>query len=244
MGFDAAGTIVNDAAVELGLIAARLADPFSSTDNNIAQLCQFLKTAGRDIIREKQWTQNQAEYSFTTVLNTPSYALPPDFLRMIDQTYWDRTNRLPLGGPLSPQEWQYLKARQVGVVFTILFRPKLQKIYVYPDTGTPAGHVIAFEYMSSYWVQPSGQVAATADAPTASTDLIIFESLLMLRAIKRLWLRAKGLDSSAAEEDYELTLEQTIGQDSSSPVLRMDGSKYAGDPLLGGANVPITGFGG
>jgi len=32
-----------------------------------------------------------------------TYDLPADFNYMIDQTGWDRTNRVSIGGPLSPK---------------------------------------------------------------------------------------------------------------------------------------------
>ena len=102
---------------------------------------------------------------------------------MIDQTWWNRTNRLPVGGPVSPQEWQYLKARMVGVVFNVLFRPMDRSITLYPNTNTPAGFEIAFEYCSSCWVSTAAAPRhSLADAPTASTDYVWFDPLLLSRS--------------------------------------------------------------
>lgn len=155
--FDTAGNIINQAAVEVGLAAQ--SDVYASTDQNFIQLRTLLVSLGNDLWREKEWTQLQQVYTFTSVANQARYSLPADFGSMIEQTGWNRTNRLPLGGPLSPQEWEYFKARLVGVVFTVLFRPMNQQLWLYPDTGTPGGYVIAFEYVSRYWA-----VAATTHA--------------------------------------------------------------------------------
>jgi hypothetical protein len=119
MAFDTAGQIINDALVEVGL--SSVTDPFSDLDPNVVQMQTLLKTVGRETLREHSWTILRKQATFTTVQGTPSYAIPSDFYVMEDQSGWNRTNRLPLGGPLSPQEWQYLKSRLVGVERTPLF---------------------------------------------------------------------------------------------------------------------------
>lgn len=304
-GFDTAGNIVNDAAVELGLLpfSGKLADPFASLDANIGQLCQFMKSVGQDLLNAKQWTQFQQSYVFTTAVpSLAHYPLPSDFQMMIDQTGWNRTNRLPLGGPLSPQEWEYFKARLVGVVFTVLFRPMQQQLWLYPDTNTPGGYVISFEYRSRFWAQSAtaqvslanlwgpwepgathglgdivtnggaiyvSTVASTSgtysptgtgndiddggvtwnyvsasgqEFPTASTDLVLFDRQLFLRGLKLAWRKEKGFDTSAAQDEFDSTLAQVMGNDAAAPVLSLNSSAFE-EPLLGEGNIPLTGFG-
>lgn len=156
---DTAKNIINDTAVELGLLpfSGKLADPFSSTDANIGLLCQLLKKAGRDMVLEREWSHLRSIYTFLTVAGQAPYALTNDYGRFINQTAWNRTNRLPLGGPLSPQEYEFFKARLVGVVFTVLFQILNQNFVAYPDSAnTPGGYVIAYEYISRWWVQHTG----------------------------------------------------------------------------------------
>jgi len=157
--FDTVGAIINDAAVEVGL--ASVADPFASTDPNFVQLSQLLKSLGRNLRRKHQWTFLQQIYTFNTVANIAQYGFPVDFGSFIDQTGWNRTNRLPLGGPLSPQDYEYLKALLVGIVFNTPFRFQQQNFVVYPDTKTPANYVIAFEYISRWWITPTGTQATS-----------------------------------------------------------------------------------
>lgn len=151
--FSTAGTLINRAAVEVGLTA--VSDPYASTDQNFIQLCGLLQSLGDELWRQGRWQQMQQVYTFTTDAGVARYDLPADFGTMIDQTGWNRTNRLPLGGPLSPQEWEYLKAFQSGVVFTILFRPINQQLWFLPDDAIPADFVVAFEYLSRFWVIPT-----------------------------------------------------------------------------------------
>jgi hypothetical protein len=222
VAFDTAGNIVNDAAVEIGL--SEVTDPYASTDANIIQLCRLLKSCGREMVHMHDWTHLRKEYTFTTVAGTDTYALPADFHDMLDQTWWNRTNRLPVGGPLSAQEWQYLKARLVGVVFTVLFRKMNQQIVLYPDgTSTPGGYDIAFEYNSAYWVSVvATPTVLSLDAPAASTDTVWFDGSMMTRFIKWKFLQAKGFDTSAAKDEFDLTFERVCGDDTPSPVLSLN----------------------
>lgn len=243
--WDTAGNIINDAATELGLqsFQAKSADPFASTDPNIGRLCQLLKSVGRDLQRGREWTHLRAIETLTTVEGTSVYDLPDGFGRMINQTGWNRTNRLPLGGPLSPQEWEYLKGQLAGIVFTVLFRPMQGKMWLYPDTNTPGGYELAYEYVSRWWVQPSGQSTGTMDEPTASSDTVLFDPQLVMRGLKVAFLRAVGMDSSAAQEDYERAYSQACLEDTPARVLDLARDRVLQQPLIGQSNIPITSFG-
>jgi hypothetical protein len=243
MSWDTAKNIVNDAAVEVGLSA--VTSPYTSQDENFVQLRQLLKSLGRELVHTRTWSHLRKEHAFTTVAGQAVYPLPGDYHNMIDQTWWNRTNRLPVGGPLSAQEWQYLKARLVGVVFTVLFRPMNGAITLYPDTNTPGGYDIAFEYNSAYWVSATATpTVLSADAPTTDTDLLWFDALLLTRGLKLEFLKAKGFDTTSAQQDYDRTLERVMGDDAPSAVLSLTRRTMGvRDPLVGAQSVPITGFG-
>ena len=298
MSFTTAGDIINQAAVEVGL--REVADPYLSTDANIVQMRQLLKSLGREIVHMRDWNILRRERVFTTTAGQSTYPLPADYHNMIDQTWWNRTNRLPVGGPLSAQEWQYLKGRIVGVVFNVLFRPMQNTLVLYPDTNTPGGFQIVYEYISEWWVKgttvawaastaypldrvvtnggnayvcitagtsgltgPTGtdisitdgscvwsyvstsaNLLTTSDAPTEATDIVIFDPLLMIRGLKLAFLKAKGFDTTSVQQDYNTTLEMVKGHDAPSPVLNATRRwNPVVDPLIGGQNIPITGFG-
>ena len=244
MAFDTAGQIINDALVEVGLSA--VTDPFADTEANAVQMCTLLKSVGKEILSQREWTYMRAEATFTTVQGQSSYPLPSDFWYMVDQSGWNRTNRLPLGGPLSAQEWQFLKARLSGVVFTVLFRPWAGNIHIYPDNPTPGGYVVAYEYISDGWVErPAIPVNTYHDFPVAADDIIRFDSLTVMRGLKLAWLKLHAFDTAYAQQDYNEALNRAMSADSFVPVLNLNNrSMLRGiDPLLGQQNVPITGFG-
>ena len=165
MDWPTVAEVINDAAVELGL--GQVSDAFGSSDANVQQLLGMLKSGGKDLVQQNNWPHLQKEYLFTTVAGQFYYPLPADFQEMIDQTGWNRTTRLPLGGPLSPQEWQYLASRLTGVVFTVLFRPQQQMMHLYPNNGNlTAGYVIAYEYWSRNWIAQSAATPAWAAGAT------------------------------------------------------------------------------
>ena len=64
--------------------------------------------------------------------------------------------------------------------------------YTFPDYDVPPGETIAYEYISSYWVQPTGEAEATLDAPADQEDTLLFPRLLLVRGLKLSFLRARG----------------------------------------------------
>lgn len=241
MAWDTAGNILNDAAVGLGLYAMRLADPYASTDANVAQLRQFLVDVGQDLAREYQWTHLQREHAFTTVAGTAAYALPSGFARLLDGTEWDRANLMPLRGPLGPQGWQALKALTATGVVGPYFRVFGNQVQLQP---TPTSAVaLSYEYVSNHWVQPDGQPAPTSETPAAASDVLWFDRRLLVCALKMAFQRAKGFDSTATQQDFERALVRAQGGDGAAPVLSLNRRGRGVERLVDGANLPETGFG-
>lgn len=79
---------------------------------------------------------------------------------------------------------------------------------------------------------------ATADEPTANTDVLLLESSLLVAALKLEFLKAKGFDTTAAQQDYDEALRLAEAVDvSAAPVLCVTPGGAAS------ANIPETGFG-
>lgn len=246
MGFSTAGKIIGDVLSEIGVVSVTdpsTYDPWAATDPAVLQATHLLRRAGQSILRERNWTYLRREHSFTTVEGVDAYDWPSGFLNMIDQTGWVRSTRLPLQGPLSPQEWQYLTARLVGSTLTLLFRPMEQQLYIFPSApNTPGGLTIAFEYQHSLWVQPDGAEGPTLDAPSAATDTVWFDEHLIGARLRLEWLKAKGFDLTEAKEDYRKAFDLISNDDSQAAILNL--AKRGDNVLMGERNVPITGFGG
>lgn len=240
--FDTAATVISQAARELSLVSANITNPYASTDPNILLLTSLLTSAGKEIIRKHNWSQSLNLRTFTTGSGTSTYDLPADYIRMLNQTGWNRTTTFPLGGPLSAQEWEYITARGSSVSTRLLFRFRNRKIEFVNGSSTPGSQTVAFWYMSSYWVQATGESAGNKAAPTVYTDTILFDSHLISRALIRAFRRNKGFDSSVAEADYKDALGDVMRDDQPAPVLSISRPR-APEALLDINAIPDTGYG-
>lgn len=234
---DTAATIINQAASECGLTAVE--DPYASTDPAFIQLRNILTSSGRELLGLHEWQKMMRTHTFTTTTDT-EYPLPDDFGYMIDQTYWDRTNRMPLGGPLSPQDWSFLIGGNItlGTVY-VTFRVVEGVMRLLPDPPG-AGHDIRYEYICKNWVLDKDGTTYK-DAPEDKDDVILYESILAVKFLKLRFLEAKGFDTSAAMEQFTNVFMQWTGKDVSAPILSMARNRIF--PYLGYRNIPETNYG-
>ncbi len=236
--FDTAANIVSNAALELGLVQAALANPWASTDQNIIQLRTLLTRVGRMLVRARAWSQLIEEHTFNTVASTESYALPAGFERFLNATAWNRDTNWPLGGPYSPQQWQMVQASTVAGAVVRPFRIRENLLYVYPE---PTGiEEIAYEYVSRYWVVESPATSPTSDTADAAADVLWLDEPLITAALKLAWMRAKQEDTTFAQAEYDDAYRAAAGGDGAAPTIVIAGSS---DFLLGDKNIPDTGYG-
>ncbi len=132
-GAGTAGGILNRVAAEVGLTPS--IDPYSDSDPAYVQLQHLLNIAGEELATMFPWEQLQKEHTITTSsLDSGDYALPSDFNYMIPQTGWERAQNVPLFGPLSPQDWQYLLGRGlVNQTIYASFRLKTGYFSIFPQ---------------------------------------------------------------------------------------------------------------
>lgn len=248
MGWDSAATIINDAALELGIGTAGTtqpagADPWASKDQNVFKLISYLKSGGRDIVREREWLALKKEYTFVTNLGQESYDPPPDFRNVSTRTGWDRTTRYPLGGPLDDVEWQYLKGILAGNPLMLYFRSKGGKFLLAGGANVPGGRTVAFEYASRYFAGDNGAELPggnTKEFPTAFDDVVFLDPHLMTRRLMHDFARKNGM-GDVFKEEYETALHKAVSDDAQMPVLNLARAKR--DNLIGPRNLPPTGWG-
>lgn len=242
--YDTAANIVNTAAVECGLPA--VSNPFASSDQAFLQLCQLLTSTGRELIVLFPWNKFITTYTVTTNVppDTGVYTLPSDFGYMIDQTGWTPTNAglgMPLGGPLSSQDWTYLVNTNLATstVF-VSFRMSDGTFSVLPSPP-PDNVVINFEYMSRDWVETAGNPLTTSDKVIGPTDVVLFEPILIVKFLKLRYLESKGFDTTAAVGQFMTMFNSITGKDVSMPILTV--SRMRIFPYLGYRNIPESNYG-
>ena len=242
--YDTAVACINGAAVECGLTA--VTDPYSSVDPAFVQLCQLLSSGGKELVGAFQWSHLINTYNLTTVLgDSGNYPLPPDFLEMIDQSGWSSTYRTPLGGPFDSQDWQMVTNNNTLASIYLSFRLFKEQISVWPQP--PLGGInVNFEYKSRWWVglYNSGSIPAIVpqkDSPMAASDIILFDHLMILKFLKVRFKDARGLDSTAAAEEFTTAFNMVTGQNIGAAVLSL--TRKTLFPYLGDRNVPTTRYG-
>ncbi len=248
--YDSAGDIVNYAAIECGLQA--VSDPFASQAPEMIQLCTLLNMSGRELWTKHQWQQFVRSVTANTSSDiipgtTNEIALPDDYGYGINQTQWTPNNLglgLPLGGPLSEQQWTAVVAQNLAAdTIYMSFKITNGRIYLLPDP--PAANTnITYEYVSRAWVQPAGTSLPSEreDAATASGDTVLFESILMVKMLSTRFKEAKGLDSSASSAQFAAAFQAATTFNKPAPILNAATRQMF--PLINvWTNTPPTGYG-
>ena len=237
-----ASDIINRAAVECGLQPS--ADVFSESDPSFIQLRNLINTCGQDLVESYPWEILRREHQIVTAVppDTGIYDLPTDFGYMIPQTGWERAENVPLGGPLSPQQWSYLEGRDL-VSFTIYasFRIMEDKFQIFPQPP-PDGLDIHFEYISRNWAQATGG-GAFGDTVTANSDVVFFKPVMIVQYLRYKFQEAKGFNSQPALGAFTKAFDQATEGNKSAPILNA-GARAAGIHYLDFRNIPNTNYGG
>ena len=241
--FETANALINRAAVEVGLNADT--DPVGSPDETYIQMQALLDSLGQELVNLYDWPILVRTLTIdTSVDDSGVYDLPADYDHMINQTAWDMNNTVPVSGPLSPQQWQYLEGTNlVSQTLYASLRQFDNKLEVYPQPAPPT--IITLEYISRNWVmeQAQRQLGANRDNVSTGSDLIMFDPLLVVKMLKLKYLQAKGLPAQDAAMEFDTMLQSRMSKAQGAPMLNA-GRSMRGYHYLNGCNAPDTGYGG
>lgn len=200
-------TLVQNAAKQLGLTSP--ASAYNATDQQVIQLVALAQLEGVELSKRHDWTVLTKEKTFTgTAAAAQTGAIPSDFDRFVNETFFNRTQKKPVDGPLSPQDWQFAQS-VVAQTITESFRKRGTDLLITP---TPNGtDTYAYEYISTQWCESSGGTDQSAWAADTDTG-ILSEDLMTLGVIWR-FLRAKGFDYAEALRTFEMRLAHEITKD-------------------------------
>jgi len=236
--------IVNRVAVEIGLTPVQ--DVFSNDDPVFRQLTTLLTSCVQELMENYYWQILTRSFQYTTIEGeSGDLALPNDFGYMIPQTGWERSENVPLIGPLSAQDWTYLLGRDlVGSTIYASFRFDQGAFRIFPNDPMPAGLEINFEYISRNLIQlASTDPVEYADETALPSDIVLFPPNLITRMLKMKILDAKGFDSQKATDDYLVTLNSWMGKDNSAGILNASRSRGGFPYLNTWNNTPDTKYG-
>ena len=212
-------TIVQNSCDIIGL--TRPSVVIASQDQNVRTLLALAQVEGRELLDRYSWPATQIEKTHTSLaaeLQGVMTTLAPGFSYITSGTFWDRTLTQPLTGPLSPIEWQALKARTATGPYPS-YRLFGGKLYAYPAPS--AGNTWVFEYQSTYFCQSSA--GANQSAWAVDTDVGVLDENLMELGIIWRFKKKNGLDYSANFRSYEQKLANETSRAGGRRGLEMSG---------------------
>ena len=205
--------ICQQAAAIIGLEAIQ--SVASSTNRTSRRLHAAANRSGRALSRRAAWQSLLVEHTFVTVAaeTQTDDPVPDDFDSIVTETAFNRSSSRELAGPLTPQEWQRLKAATAQVTPTDSFRIRGWDFIISPTPS--AGDTIAYEYVSKYWVDSGPAPDGILDASKFAHDLdepTFDEEMMILDVV---WRYEKGAGLPYAEDfrSAELMIADRITKD-------------------------------
>jgi hypothetical protein len=179
---------------------------------------------GKSLVRARDWTHLTVSIGFTTEADEGSYPLPSGYDRIRDGTVWNYTTGLQMG----PVHTTIAVAEITGRADTaprspMPYRIKGNRFLIEPVPAS--AEVIFLDIISGFWVMPTGQTSPTTLTPTAATDTLWFDENLLVRGLKLAYLRAKGFDTSHAQDEFNQAYDAAAGSDgAASPISVLGGT--------------------
>lgn len=195
----------------------------NTADPNVRQIRALLLEAGNSIALRGEWSRLTHEEVHTTVAQEDQGSIyditassATAFRKIKNETFWDRTDKLPIY-PINPIEWQRVKAT---IAAQPRYRYRLVRGRLLFTPTPPAGHSVAFEWVSKWWIQSS--IGTIKERFTDNTDTFLVERELLKLGLTWRWKKAKGFDYTEEYEEYETRLSETLGHDVTRETVYMD----------------------
>jgi len=220
-------------------------DPAGDPDPAVQQMVQAANMAGIELLSMFDWQElikrhNVPIQSSFSGQTEKGFALPEDLFDWIDQTNWNATTQFPSLGPVSPQMWQALLIRTTLPTLSFYWQVRDNLIYVLAPPNAP--QTMSVYYLSQAWVRDQDDATLYKNRITKNGDTALLDATLITLFTRVKWLEMKGMDSSAAMRDFQISFDNRRSAEKGAPVLSMARSTrfpYI-SPLT---NTPDTGYG-
>lgn len=183
-----------------------------NTTTTVQQLYGILSELLTEVVTESNFnvTTQEAVFNYTAAEDQGllTTLAPNGFQHMLPETFFDRTLRRAVYGPLSETEWQAIKAIPNPGPF-YKFRIRQGRLLINPVPAAPLSQV-AFEYASSWPVKSAAGVLQAAIV--ADTDVFIFPENIIRKGLAFKWKLIKGLPYQSDETSYYNLLNNYIAR--------------------------------
>lgn len=185
----------------------------SSTDAGTQQYLAILSQVIDELTTQSNFNVCNQEAVFTAQAQEdqgPMATLAPNgYQWALFETFYDRSLRRPLYGPLSETEWQQIKVLPNPGPF-YKFRIKDDRLFINPAPAAPLS-TLAFEYISSWAVRSSSGVLQASIL--ADSDTVLFPENILLRGLAYRWKEIKGLPYQSDEQKFYDLMTNYIAKD-------------------------------
>ena len=144
----------------------------------------------------KTWTSTGVE-SQGTMSN-----LFPGFLWFMPNSFYDRTAVINVRGPLTPNEWERLKALAAYSSVYPSYRIIDGELHLYPVVVNT--HTLAVEYKANYGVKDVSNTPKQYF--TVDTDTCIVNDTILLLGLRYFWKKEKGMNYAVEADLYARSL--------------------------------------
>lgn len=224
-------SLLQNASDRLGIV--RPASVINSSDQQTARLLGYAQQEGEELAAGYPWQILSAETTFvSTATETQTNAIPDAFDRFIDDTFYNRTRKRPVWGPMNSTDWAFAKS-VVSTVIIESFRQRGSSTDILITPVPVAGDTYAFEYISKNWCQSSGGTGQSSWLSDTDTG-ILDEKLMTLGVIWR-FKAGQGFDYSEEFRTYELMKTQRQARDGGKRTLdagRFRRNRYPAPPFI------------
>lgn len=207
----------------------------ASGDDTIRQIRALANEVLTDITgRGKAWGMLKKEATFNTVASEQQDLITniaaAGFKKIIPDTMYNRTTKLPIQGPIGSAEFQAKEALPSSSPY-LKYTIRADG-YLYIQPAPPLGHVIYFEYESDYAVKASAG-STYKKRFTLDNDVFLLNSDLLFLGLNAKYRREKGLSYAQEQQDYEFLLNQEMGNDVTARETNIGGTRL---------DTPVPGF--
>lgn len=215
------------------------ASVLGSTDAGVIQMMRILEEECIALAARGNWQTLMNEYTFTSVATESQGTIATGFgsapvalngyRYMLPELMWDRTSRIPIVGAITPNVWAYLKTMGITGPYS-QFRFRGDSLITIPVMT--AGHTVAFEYVTSNFVNLAGVTSAGASRFAADTDTIRLQDDIVLQGLSWRWLKAKGFAYAEDFNAYEDLVKDQLAREKPARTLNLAGGYQGFRPAI------------
>jgi hypothetical protein len=226
----------------------------NSTDETVQNIMGILREACEDLANNDwqvlHWIQHFQHQNLPGYMAFPfpwdqadtsggAYANTNDYPLIVDQTLWDVTNRRPVYGPMSPQDWNtMLTMRQSQAVYNyrilgggsqsvvtstgaVVPGPvNTSGIAIYPVPSDPTAVTFSVEFVSD-WYARDFRTGYPIPTFLNDADSTVFPTTYVLAGLRWRWKKEKGLVYAEDQKLYNEMILGAQGQDGGAPRINM-----------------------